>query len=91
MSMLQTTNRFLVFCLLLVGSWSCHTDDAMEMDYFCYNETTGVSSLDPAFAKNQSIMWVVHQLYNTLLEVDSSLRLSPSLANRWEISDDGLS
>ena len=38
---------------------------------FHYNESTGIASLDPAFAKNQSIMWAIHQLYNTLVEIDS--------------------
>ncbi len=33
-------------------------------------------------------MWPVHQLYNTLIEVDDSLNLRPSLATRWEISGD---
>ena len=37
---------------------------------FHYNEQTGIATLDPAFAKNQSIMWAVHQLYNTLVETD---------------------
>jgi peptide/nickel transport system substrate-binding protein len=32
-------------------------------------------------------MWAVHQLYNTLVEVDSQLNIVPSLATRWEISD----
>ena len=44
--------------------------------------------MDPAFAKNQSIMWAVHQLYNTLVEVDSQLNIVPSLAKGWEISGD---
>ncbi len=51
---------------------------------------TGIASLDPAFAKNQSIMWAVHQLYNTLVEVDSNLQLVPSLAKSWDISPDRL-
>lgn len=76
--------------LLFLGGWSCSSRDAADAGYFCYNESTGIASLDPAFAKNQSIMWAVHQLYNTLLEVDSSLQIKPSLATRWEISDDGL-
>lgn len=33
-------------------------------------------------------MWAVHQLYNTLVEVDSQLNIVPSLAKRWTISDD---
>lgn len=49
---------------------------------------TGIASIDPAFAKNQSIMWAIHQLYNTLLETDSELNLKPSLATHWDISPD---
>jgi oligopeptide transport system substrate-binding protein len=55
---------------------------------FHYNEQTGIASLDPALAKNQSIMWPVHQLFNTLVEIDSNLNLVPSLATHWEVSDD---
>ena len=57
---------------------------------FHYNEQTGIASLDPAFAKNQSIMWAIHQLYNTLVEVDADMHLKPSLAKSWELSADNL-
>ncbi|MCF1714819.1 ABC transporter substrate-binding protein [Flavihumibacter sp. RY-1] len=76
--------------LISLCCWSCSSRDAGDAGYFCYNESTGIASLDPAFAKNQSIMWAVHQLYNTLVEVDSNLQIKPSLAIRWEISEDGL-
>ena len=33
-------------------------------------------------------MWAVHQLYNTLVEVDEHLQIKPSLATRWEFSSD---
>lgn len=33
-------------------------------------------------------MWAVHQLYNTLVEVDQDLNIVPSLAKSWEISGD---
>jgi len=33
-------------------------------------------------------MWAIHQLYNTLVEVDSKLNIVPSLAKSWEFSDD---
>ena len=55
---------------------------------FHYNEYAGIASLDPAFAKNQSTMWPAHQLFNTLVEVDENLNIKPSLATRWEISED---
>jgi len=66
----------------------CKSRVTNRQNIFYYNETSGVSSLDPAFAKNQSIMWVVHQLFNTLVETDNDLNLVPSLAKRWEISED---
>ncbi|MEO7445591.1 MAG: ABC transporter substrate-binding protein [Ferruginibacter sp.] len=55
---------------------------------FRYNEVSGIASLDPSFAKNQSIMWAIHQLYNTLVEVDENLEIKPALAFRWEFSGD---
>jgi peptide/nickel transport system substrate-binding protein len=67
--------------LLLSGlSISCYNSEKRNANVFHYNEQTGIASLDPAFAKNQSIMWAVHQLYNTLVEVDSQLNIVPSLA-----------
>jgi peptide/nickel transport system substrate-binding protein len=74
----------ILFCL---GLASCYSSERKSQNIFHYNEQTGIASLDPAFAKNQSIMWAVHQLYNTLVEVDSQLNIVPSLATRWEISD----
>lgn len=57
---------------------------------FRYNQISGIETLDPAFAKSIAIMWGTHFLYNTLIEVDSNLQLSPSLAKSWETSADGL-
>ncbi|MEJ0107100.1 MAG: ABC transporter substrate-binding protein [Bacteroidota bacterium] len=69
---------------------SCYNKAGDRKNIFHYNEMTGIASLDPAFAKNQSIMWAVHQLYNTLLQVDSNLQIVPSLAKNWEVSSDRL-
>lgn len=69
---------------------SCLREKKSEKQVFYYNESTGTATLDPAFAKNQSIMWPVHQLYNTLVEIDSNLNIIPSLARRWEVSADRL-
>jgi ABC-type transport system substrate-binding protein len=69
---------------------SCHSRRMSDKKIFHYNEQTGIGSLDPAFAKNQAIMWPVHQLYNTLVEVDDSLHIIPSLAKSWTISPDRL-
>ncbi len=71
--------------LLLLG---CYSSEKRDANVFHYNEQTGIASIDPAFAKNQSVMWAVHQLYNTLVEVDSNLNIVPSLAKYWDVSDD---
>jgi peptide/nickel transport system substrate-binding protein len=55
---------------------------------FAYNESDGIATLDPAFAKNRSIMWAIHQLYSTLVETDSSLHFVPGLARSWAVSAD---
>lgn len=75
----------------LVILYSCRGRESKYRHIFYYNEQAGIASLDPAFAKNQSTIWPAHQLFNTLVEIDSRLNLVPSLATRWEISEDGKS
>jgi len=69
---------------------SCAGRKDHQLRLFRYNESTGIASLDPAFAKNQSVIWAVHQLFNTLVETDSQMNIVPSLAKSWTISPDGL-
>lgn len=75
----------LIFTLFIFNS--CYYSNSKSSNIFHYNEQTGIASLDPAFAKNQSVMWAVHQLYNTLVEIDSQLNIIPSIAKSWKISD----
>src|SRR6185369_2730333 len=67
---------------------SCGNPSSTGKQVFHYNEQTGIASLDPAFAKNQSVMWAIHQLYNTLVQTDDALNIVPSLAYRWDVSAD---
>lgn len=83
-------NYKLLTIILTVITLSCTNHYHPDKKIFRYNEVTGIASLDPAFAKNQSVMWPVHQLYNTLVEVDEQMQLKPSLAKRWEFSTDKL-
>ena len=80
----------LSFILLSIILLSCASHQHPDKKIFRYNEQTGIASLDPAFAKNQSIMWAIHQLYNTLVEVDDKMQFKPSLATSWELSSDNL-
>ncbi|MER3471820.1 MAG: ABC transporter substrate-binding protein [Chitinophagaceae bacterium] len=81
--------KYLTFCFGCLLLLSCHKKGDEQQNIFRYNEMSGITSVDPAFAKSQSVMWADHQLYNTLIEVDSQLHLKPSLATRWTVSDDG--
>lgn len=81
-------DRVVALLLLVIPFAGCTDHAEKERKVFRYNEYTGIASLDPAFAKNQSTMWPAHQLFNTLVEIDDSLNIKPSLATRWEVSED---
>ncbi len=87
-------NKNLVFSVaitLLVVLVSCGSNnDNHSKQVFRLNLAGGLESLDPAFAKDLSTMWTTHMIYNTLVETDEKLYLTPSLAKRWEASADGL-
>ncbi|MBI1782923.1 MAG: ABC transporter substrate-binding protein, partial [Sphingobacteriales bacterium] len=87
---LLTVKYFCIVLLFFLSAACNNAEKKNNLSVFRYNESAGISSLDPAFAKNQAIMWPVHQLYNTLVEVDSNLNIVPSLAKSWDISDDNL-
>ena len=75
---------------LLAGCQGGGLSAADERRVFRYNQPEALTSLDPAFARNQANSWAVAQLYNGLLELDSTLQPAPALARRYQISPDGL-
>lgn len=81
-----------LFGVLLLFFCSCGSspdgDDRRQV--FHYNESNGITSLDPAFARNLENMWAVNQLFDGLVELDAQLQIQPSIAKSWNISDDGL-
>jgi len=77
--------------ILFIGLSSCaRKDRAREQFVFRYNESSGIQTLDPAFARNQAIIWATNQIFNGLVELNEDLQVVPSLAEQWTISDDGL-
>jgi peptide/nickel transport system substrate-binding protein len=87
------SNRYLFF-IILFGTLvlnSCTSDKQnTDKSVFAYNEASGIISLDPAFSRDQAHIWVCNQLYNSLVKLDDSLNITPSIAHSWEISEDGL-
>ena len=79
----------IILCSLLLSS-CFRTEYKNEGKYvFRYNESAGITSLDPAFTKDQSNIWACNQLYNGLVQLDEQLRIQPSIASKWAISEDG--
>ena len=87
--LLKRTVHLVLITIFLLSFSSCK-QHKRDKNIFHYNEQSGIATLDPAFAKNQSIIWAVHQIYNTLIQTDDSLHLIPSLAKSWDISTDNL-
>ncbi len=56
---------------------------------FRYNQESDISSLDPAFARDQANIWAVNQLFNGLIQLNDQLIPEPCIAKSWEIRDGG--
>jgi len=70
---------------------SCHRQDEYETrTVFRYNESKGIATLDPAFARSQTIIWPVSQVFNGLVQLTENLTITPCIAKSWKISEDGL-
>lgn len=90
-------NRFksiFSFCLVLqiasVLLLGCNANTNEEQKtVFNINLDQGLTSLDPAFARNQNVLWMTNQIFNSLVQIDDSLNIKPSVAESWEISGDG--
>ena len=81
-----------VLILLVFGLsifFSCSHKSSHKSNVFCYNESKGISTLDPAFAKSQTIIWPVSQIFNGLVQMDEKLCIAPCIAQKWSISKDG--
>ena len=96
--MRQATIMAVLAAALLCG---CNRHNHSDKQIFRYNESAGIATLDPAFAKDQSIIWPCRQLYNGLVELSTheerpdgidgtTMEVLPSIAKRWEISPDGM-
>jgi peptide/nickel transport system substrate-binding protein len=83
---------YLLSRLLLVILASCRQGygPVDEQRVFRYNEASNITSLDPAFARDQANIWAVNQLFNGLVQFSDNLEVIPCLASSWTISDDGL-
>ncbi|MDP1621647.1 MAG: ABC transporter substrate-binding protein [Bacteroidales bacterium] len=86
---MRRINLFLfLFCTLI---YSCTTYDRQPgKTVFRYNEAANITSLDPAFAKDQTIIWAANQIFNGLVQLNDRMEILPCIATSWNISESGL-
>jgi len=85
--------RYLFVLIILPAffiSCSSNKESTDLLTLFRYNESKGIATLDPAFARNQTLIWPVNQIYNGLVQMDNTLNVIPCIARSWSLSDDGL-
>ena len=82
--------HLLVGVLILLSACIDPQNVNKNKQVFRYNESSGITSLDPAFANNQANIWACNHLYNGLVQLDEKLIPKPCIAESWEISPDGL-
>jgi len=87
---ISITLKTALFFPILIWINSCQNVDKLKFsNYFFYNEDQNLTTLDPAFTRTQSEIWVVSQMFEGLVEFNDQLESVPSLAKSWEISDSG--
>jgi peptide/nickel transport system substrate-binding protein len=88
----RLASPFLLFFLLFfIGFQSCSNKktDFDQRSVFRLNESNGLSSLDPAFAKDLANLNVCNQLFNGLVQLDADLQIQGAIAKNWSISPSG--
>ena len=76
--------------LNLLVSCGKDTEGVGNRSVFQMNLPAGLSTLDPAYASDQSATWMCSQIFDGLLELDDSLRLRPLLCKDWTVDQGGL-
>lgn len=81
-----------IFCALLLLSVAACTHPSSDegRKVFNLNLDQNLTTLDPAFARNQNALWMINQVFNGLVQIDSSLNTLPCIAKTWQVSQDGL-
>jgi len=83
----------ILHCTLLILLFSsCGRDNSHDEDLkiFKYNESAGILTLDPIYAKDLPHIWACNQIFNGLVAFDDEMNVVPAIAKSWNISDDGM-
>ena len=75
--------------LLVLASCAKREDPNEGLSIFKYNESAGILTLDPIYAKDLPHIWTCNQLFSSLVAFDEAMNVVPRVAHSWEISDGG--
>jgi len=89
MNRLTFTSFLILLSFIFISCESENKDNIDNKKIFRYNESEGITSLDPAFSRNIENIWACNHLYNGLVQMDDKLNVIPSIAKSWNISEDG--
>ncbi|WP_448700249.1 ABC transporter substrate-binding protein [Mucilaginibacter sp. AW1-3] len=82
--------KLLCYLLPFLLFTACRTDTSnSHKTVYNINLDEGLTSLDPAFSRNQFAIWMANQVFNGLVQIDDSLNIQPCVAKTWNISPDG--
>ena len=90
--LLLSYKLLIVNCTLLILFFSCgrNTSSDENLKIFKYNESAGILTLDPIYAKDLPHIWACNQIFNGLVAFDDEMNVVPAIAKSWNISDDGM-
>ena len=90
--MLTAHGSQLIALILLPLLFSCGRNNASDenLKIFKYNESAGILTLDPIYAKDLPHIWACNQIFNGLVAFDDEMNVVPAIAKSWNISDDGM-
>ncbi|MFC2096147.1 ABC transporter substrate-binding protein [Bacteroidota bacterium] len=80
----------IVILIIIFFFTTCQNRNKQSVkNVFRYNESKGIATLDPAFAKSQVLIWPTNQIFNGLVQMDNELNILPCIAKRWSIKESG--
>lgn len=80
--LLTTTVAFMSGCVI--------NDVSDDCNVFRYNESAGITTLDPAHARSLEMMWAVDAIYDGLVELSPDLEVIPAIARSWDWVEGGI-
>ena len=79
---------FLAFLLVLLSS--CSKENVKDNNYFRFNLSQNIETLEPVMSNSTQTIWALSQIMEGLVQYDKQNQLIPCIAESWTISDDGL-